>query len=79
MILRVSSTPESPQEPRLNLLGATACHAAYMRGVGGLVLDNVLHWEPGFVFVKTLEKNELDNVATISKEVRTMSKGVVDW
>jgi hypothetical protein len=50
-----------------------------MRGVGGLVLDNVLHWEPGFVFVKTLEKNELDNVATISKEVWTMSKGVVDW
>ena len=29
------------------------------------------------MFVKTLEKNELDNVATISKEV-TMSKGVVD-
>ena len=23
------------QEPRLNLLGATACHAANMRGVGG--------------------------------------------
>lgn len=46
-----------------------------MRGVGGLVLDNVLHLEPGFVFVKTLEKNEFANVATISKEVWTGSKG----
>lgn len=64
----ISTEPDVSTEPRLNLLGATACHAAYMRGVGGLVLDNVLHWEPGFVFVKTLEKNELDNVATISKE-----------
>lgn len=25
----------APKEPRINLLGATACHAANMRGVGG--------------------------------------------
>eukprot|EP00438_Fugacium_kawagutii_P032180 Skav234188 [mRNA] locus=scaffold1413:64199:84537:+ [translate_table: standard] len=35
-----------------------------------LVLDNVLHLEPGFVFVKTLAKNELAHVATISEEAR---------
>lgn len=37
--------------------------------IAGLVLDNVLHLEPGFVFVKTLAKNELAHVATISEEV----------
>lgn len=63
-----ASEASSDQEPRLNLLGATACHAANMRGVGGLVLDNVLHLEPGFVFVKTLEKNNLGEVSTITKE-----------
>lgn len=54
--------------PRLNLLSATACQAAKMRGVGGLVLDTVLHLEPGFVFMKTLEKTTMEEVETISKE-----------
>lgn len=31
----MSEAGPEDQEPRLNLLGATACHAANMRGVGG--------------------------------------------
>lgn len=55
-------------EPRLNLLSATACQAANMRGVGGLQLDTVLHLEPGFVFVKVLEKSAKGEIYTIGKE-----------
>eukprot|EP00913_Durusdinium_trenchii_P030035 g28146.t1 len=61
--------------PRLNLLSATACQAAKMRGVGGLVLDTVLHLEPGFVFMKTLEKTTMEEVETISKEEPTSADG----
>lgn len=43
--------------------------------MGGLVLDTVLHLEPGFVFMKTLEKTTMEEVETISKEEPTSADG----
>ncbi|CAE7244822.1 unnamed protein product [Symbiodinium pilosum] len=63
-----SAAPSTVPAPRLNLLSATACQAADMRGVGGLQLDTVLHLEPGFVFVNVLEKTAKGEVHTIAKE-----------
>mmetsp|Transcript_93396 Transcript_93396/g.166129 ORF Transcript_93396/g.166129 Transcript_93396/m.166129 type:complete len:2142 (+) Transcript_93396:117-6542(+) len=65
-----SGTPSNAQDtdtfPRFNLLSATACTAWIDRGVQGLVIDNRLVLEPGYVLTRVLEKASNGEVYTVA-------------